>query len=76
MANVSPLTSFPAAALISSQSASVQSNVIRLAAPDTSIKAAAVHMVYANRTSLDFITPSRVSELEFWTSKVIVLILG
>ena len=41
-----------------------------LAGKDTVIRAAAVHLVYASRTSQDFITPSEVSALEDWTGLV------
>ncbi|RXW23547.1 hypothetical protein EST38_g2316 [Candolleomyces aberdarensis] len=37
-----------------------------LAARDTVIRAAAVHLVFASRTSQDFITPQEVSDLEDW----------
>jgi len=36
---------------------------------DSIIRAAAVHMVFASRTSQDFITPEQVSELETWAGK-------
>ena len=34
------------------------------------IRAAAAHMVFASRTSQDFITPKQVEELENWTGQV------
>ena len=44
---------------------------IKLSAPGSSvIKAAAAHMVYASRTSQDFITPQAVKDLERWTGQV------
>ncbi|PFH48162.1 hypothetical protein AMATHDRAFT_76870 [Amanita thiersii Skay4041] len=36
------------------------------ASPDTTIRAAAAQMVFASRTSQDFITPQQVDELENW----------
>jgi len=39
------------------------------------IRVAAVHMVFASRTSLEFITPQSVDELETWTGKVRVVCL-
>jgi uridine phosphorylase len=39
------------------------------------IRVAAVHMVFASRTSLEFITPQSVDELETWTGKVRVIFL-
>lgn len=41
-----------------------------LAGRDTVIRAAAVHLVYASRTSQDFITPDEVNSLEAWTGLV------
>lgn len=41
-----------------------------LAGPNTTIRAAAAQMVFANRASKDFITPDRVVELEYWTGQV------
>lgn len=38
--------------------------------PNTVIRAAAVHMVFASRKSRDFITPQQVQELEYWTGLV------
>ncbi|CAK5276624.1 unnamed protein product [Mycena citricolor] len=40
-----------------------------LAGHDTVIRAAAAHMVFASRTSQDFITPEHVGRLEAWTGK-------
>ncbi|KAF8961180.1 nucleoside phosphorylase domain-containing protein [Flammula alnicola] len=37
--------------------------------PNTIIRAAATHMVFASRKSQDFITPQQVEELENWTGK-------
>lgn len=41
-----------------------------LAGHDTVIRAAAAHLVFASRTSQDFITPEKVAVLEGWASKV------
>lgn len=41
-----------------------------LAGRDTVIRAAAVHLVFASRTSQDFITPEEVSTLEDWAGLV------
>ncbi|KAF7378067.1 Uridine phosphorylase [Mycena sanguinolenta] len=41
-----------------------------LAGHDTVIRAAAAHLVFASRTSQDFITPSEVAVLKEWTAKV------
>lgn len=41
-----------------------------LAGHDTVIRAAAAHLVFASRTSQDFITPSQVAVLEEWAAKV------
>ncbi|KAF9020895.1 purine and uridine phosphorylase [Hymenopellis radicata] len=40
-----------------------------LAAPGTVIRAAAAQMIFASRTSQDFITPAQVQETEKWTGK-------
>ncbi|KAF7378072.1 Uridine phosphorylase [Mycena sanguinolenta] len=40
-----------------------------LAGHDTVIRAAAAHLVFASRTSQDFITPNEVAVLEEWTAK-------
>ena len=37
-----------------------------------SIKAAAVHMVFASRTSQDFITPTQVDKLEAWCGRAVL----
>ena len=42
----------------------------QIALQDTVIKAAAAQMIFASRTSQDFITPEQVSELEKWTGMV------
>ncbi|KAG6849185.1 hypothetical protein H0H93_010642 [Arthromyces matolae] len=60
---VKPVTSVPPSPVL-------LTNVSRLASPDTVIRAAAVHMVFASRTSQDFITPDQVTELERWTGLV------
>lgn len=71
---MSPLTVAPivpvAVTSLGSITATAEPNVIRLAGPDTSIKAAAAQMVFANRSSRDFATPSEVKELEKWTGQV------
>jgi uridine phosphorylase len=46
------------------------STVNALAGHDTVIRAAAAQMVFASRTSQDFITPVQVAALEEWTGKV------
>jgi hypothetical protein len=40
------------------------------------IKAAAVHMVFASRTSQDFITPQQVVDLESWAGQHILSVLS
>ncbi|EDR06345.1 uncharacterized protein LACBIDRAFT_300491 [Laccaria bicolor S238N-H82] len=42
---------------------------VLLASPNSVIRAAAAQMVFASRTSQDFITPEEVSELEHWTGQ-------
>ena len=40
-----------------------------------SIKAAAVHLVFASRTSQDFITPQQVVDLETWAGQRVLAAL-
>lgn len=46
-----------------------QPPTLALAAPDSIIRAAAAQMVFASRTSQDFITPQEVADLEAWTGR-------
>jgi len=63
-----PLTAGPVQPTISAPSSpTVPLTSPRLASPNTAIRAAAAHIVFASRTSQDFITPDQVSELERWT---------
>lgn len=43
---------------------------VALASPDSLIRVAAAQMVFASRTSQDFIAPERVTETEQWTGQV------
>ncbi|KAF5371399.1 hypothetical protein D9615_009678 [Tricholomella constricta] len=63
-----PLTTGPVQPIISVPPAlSVPASSPRLASSDTVVRAAAAQMVFASRTSQDFITPDQVTELERWT---------
>ncbi|RDB29910.1 Purine nucleoside phosphorylase DeoD-type [Hypsizygus marmoreus] len=66
-----PLATGPVRPVISVPSSNSESIIpppsLQLASPDTVIRAAAAQMVFASRTSQDFITPQHVSELERWT---------
>lgn len=53
--------------ILPKQTASVLNQV---ATPNSVIRAAAVHMVFAARLSQDFITPDEVKEVEKWTGQV------
>ncbi|KAH0578128.1 hypothetical protein H2248_004093 [Termitomyces sp. 'cryptogamus'] len=65
---MSPLTERLVEPVISLPPASVfPTTSLQLASPETVIRAAAVHMVFASRTSQEFITPNQVTELERWT---------
>ncbi|KAJ6483617.1 nucleoside phosphorylase domain-containing protein [Mycena vitilis] len=57
---VQPTTSLPSTAKVAPSA---------LAGHDTVIRAAAAHLVFASRTSQDFITPEQVAVLEGWTAK-------
>ncbi|EAU87144.2 uridine phosphorylase [Coprinopsis cinerea okayama7 len=64
-----PLTTGPVKPVMSQRETSSQP-VPAPASQDTVIKAAAVQMVFASRTSQDFIKPNEVSETERWTGQV------
>ncbi|KAG6827386.1 hypothetical protein H0H92_011984 [Tricholoma furcatifolium] len=59
---VKPVASVPSSPTFPTRS-------LRLASPETVIRAAAAQMVFASRTSQDFITPDEVTELERWTGE-------
>ena len=57
--------------IISEAATAVNQDLERpLAGKDTVIRAAAVQMVFASRTSQDFITPEEVTNLEHWAGLV------
>jgi len=62
-----PLTTTPVVPTTSQPSTASQISVAPLASPDTVIRAAAAQMIFASRTSQDFITPEQVHETERWT---------
>lgn len=66
-----PLTTGPVRPVLSSIPLTPISTVppVLLASPNSVIRAAAAQMVFASRTSQDFITPEEVSELEHWTGQ-------
>ncbi|TFK24595.1 uridine phosphorylase [Coprinopsis marcescibilis] len=71
--SVPPLTTNAVKPVISKPAPSttqVEREQPALAGRDTTIKAAAIQMVFASRTSQGFITPTEVSDLEGWTGKV------
>lgn len=45
---------------------------MRLAAPDTIIRVTAAQIIFAARTTRDFITPEKVKEREHWTGKAVL----
>ncbi|KAK0458260.1 uridine phosphorylase [Desarmillaria tabescens] len=63
-----PLSTGPVNPVASSAKATGTSTET-LATPDTIIRAAAAQMVFASRTSQDFITPQQVQDTERWTGK-------
>jgi len=66
----SPLTTGPVAPVISQTPNPTQlSPSAPPSLPNTVIRAAAVHMVFASRKSRDFIAPRQVEELEYWTGQ-------
>ncbi|KAK0489930.1 nucleoside phosphorylase domain-containing protein [Armillaria luteobubalina] len=65
-----PLSTGPVKPVASSDKATgTSTETSALAAPDTVIRAAAAQMVFASRTSQDFITPQQVQDTERWTGK-------
>ncbi|KAG7440572.1 purine and uridine phosphorylase [Guyanagaster necrorhizus] len=66
-----PLSTGPVKPVASSDKAAgtTSTGTAALAAPDTVIRAAAAQMVFASRTSQDFITPQQVQDTERWTGK-------
>ncbi|SJL12585.1 uncharacterized protein ARMOST_16013 [Armillaria ostoyae] len=65
-----PLSTGPVKPVASSdKAAGTTTETSALAAPDTVIRAAAAQMVFASRTSQDFITPQQVQDTERWTGK-------
>ncbi|THU98218.1 purine and uridine phosphorylase [Dendrothele bispora CBS 962.96] len=67
-----PLAAGPVNPSSDDKPASQPASIAHLAAPDTFIKASAAQMVFAARTSRDFITPEQVLKLEHWTGKAIL----
>ncbi|KAF5346408.1 hypothetical protein D9758_012763 [Tetrapyrgos nigripes] len=67
-----PLATGPVNPSTEDTPASQSTPIAQLARPDTSIKASAAQMVFASRTSRDFITPEQVKEMEHWTGKAIL----
>lgn len=68
-----PLTTAPVRPVVSRPTDEYQDVATQgrpLAARNTVIRAAAVHLVFASRTSQDFITPQEVSDLEEWAGLV------
>jgi uridine phosphorylase len=66
-----PLTTGPVKAIIAQTSNPTQQPASApLTLPNTVIRAAALHMVFASRKSRDFITPQQVQEIERWTGEV------
>jgi uridine phosphorylase len=68
-----PLTTGPVRPVLSLPSTPISTvPPVLLASPNSVIRAAAAQMVFASRTSQDFITPEEVRELENWTGQVSV----
>ncbi|KAL0959207.1 hypothetical protein HGRIS_014487 [Hohenbuehelia grisea] len=67
-----PLATTPVSPTVHQHQPTVSSQVVEteiLAGHDTTIRAAAAQMVFASRTSSDFINPEQVAEAEAWTAK-------
>lgn len=65
-----PLTTGPVTPVIESSSPTQHLRRAPPPLPNSVIRAAATHMVFASRKSRDFITPQQVDELEHWTGQV------
>jgi uridine phosphorylase len=65
-----PLTTRPVNPALSGPPSPTVSTLPPIPAPGTVIRAAAAQMVFASRTSQEFITPEQVAILEDWTGKV------
>lgn len=65
-----PLTTGPVTPVIESSSPTHHLRGAPPPLPNSVIRAAATHMVFASRKSKDFITPQQVDELEHWTGQV------
>lgn len=77
-AGSTPLTTGPVSPTIS-QTASSPTHPVHpapLTLPNSVIRAAATHLVFASRKSQDFITPQQVAEVEKWTGQVRVQFLN
>jgi len=64
-----PLTTGPVNPIISQTSPTHPIHPAPQVSPNSVIRAAAAHMVFASRKSQDFITPKQVEELENWTGQ-------
>ena len=71
-AGSTPLTAGPVNPTISQTTSSPThlSQPAPLTLPNSVIRAAATHLVFASRKSQDFITPRQVAEVEKWTGQV------
>ncbi|KAF9472641.1 uridine phosphorylase [Pholiota conissans] len=68
--DATPLTTGPVKPIIAPTSSVTQQTLTApLVLPNTVIRAAAIHMVFASRKSRDFITPQQVEEIERWTGE-------
>ncbi|KAF8154900.1 nucleoside phosphorylase domain-containing protein [Crassisporium funariophilum] len=67
-----PLTTGPVNPIISKSSPTHLVHSAPQSSPNSVIRAAAAQMIFASRTSQDFITPKQVKELEHWTGQGIL----
>lgn len=67
-----PLTTGPVSPTIEQRAGATASDLFAAphTVPNSVIRAAAVQMAFASRTSQDFITPQQVEALESWTGRV------
>ncbi|EJC98348.1 purine and uridine phosphorylase [Fomitiporia mediterranea MF3/22] len=69
---VTPSLSPPSSTNSSSSPTSPQVNATPTPTPTARIRAAAVQMIFANRRTQDFISPTRVQELEEWSGQAVL----
>lgn len=71
---LAPITNLAHTAVSQSKNLTQQEENTAEVTKKSLIRVAAVHIVFASRTSQEFITPQSVDELEIWTGQVRVIV--